>query len=381
MISSRTSDAFLTFVRLGIGHRSAELPAEADWPAIRALAIRHGLSAVVFAGIGKKYASMQEDMFFSWAGEVIHDYEHRYEAYKRAIAEIARFYNSHGFKMMVLKGYACSLDWPSPDKRPCGDIDIWLFGKQKEADEELLRINENEKINENDNENEKINENHNENLGNRHIVIDSSHHHTVYKWNEFDVENHYDFINVHHHKSNKEFEKILKQLGEDDSHYVEVGGEKICLPSSNLHALFLLKHLMMHFASEGIRLGQVLDWGFFMEKHGKEVDWDYVDKVLDSFGMYQMFNIINAICVEDLGFDEGLFPKVLVDPSLKDRVLKEILTPQHNASLPKNIFRRLLFKIRRWTDNEWKHKLCYKDSMWSAFWSGVWSHLLKPSSI
>ena len=62
-----------------------------------------------------------------------------------------------------------------------------------------------------------------------------------------------------------------------------------------------------------------------------------------------------------------------------------------NCELPVNVVKsgeeneELIFKMRarlyRWRDNEWKHQLCYKDSMWSAFWSGVWNHLLKPSSI
>lgn len=37
--------------------------------------------------------------------------------------------------MMVLKGYGLSLNYLKPSHRPCGDIDIWLFGKQKEADD------------------------------------------------------------------------------------------------------------------------------------------------------------------------------------------------------------------------------------------------------
>lgn len=44
-----------------------------------------------------------------WIGEVLQGYEYRYELYKCVIAEMANFYNSHGYKMMVLKGYACSL--------------------------------------------------------------------------------------------------------------------------------------------------------------------------------------------------------------------------------------------------------------------------------
>ncbi|MBE6324133.1 MAG: hypothetical protein E7074_04035 [Bacteroidales bacterium] len=369
MISSKTFDAFLALVRQGIGHESRVLSQEIDWTAIKALADTHGLSAVVLDGLNEvsksnsQPSTLNSQLKLSWIGEVMQSYEGRYAAYEKAIGSLTGFYNQHGYKMMVLKGYASSLDWPNPKHRPCGDIDIWQFGKQKEADAVLAKE--------------------------KGVKIDTSHHHhTVFEWDGFSVENHYDFINVHHHKSNAEFEKILKQLGEDDSHFVVLNGDtstgsaaKVYLPSPNLHALFLLKHLMMHFASEGIMLRQVVDWGFFVEKHGKDVDWNYVLDVLDQFGMRQMFNIINAICVGDLGFDVAYFPTVQFEPNLKDRVLNEILVPKYSASVPKNIFSRVAFKIRRWRDNEWKHQLCYKDSMWSAFWSGVWNHLLKPSSI
>ena len=362
MISSKTFDAFLALVRQGIGHESRVLSQDIDWTAIKALADTHGLSAVVLDGLNEvsksnfQLSTLNSQLKLSWIGEVMQSYEGRYAAYEKAIGSLAGFYNQHGYKMMVLKGYACSLDWPNPKHRPCGDIDIWQFGKQKEADAVLAKEKD--------------------------VKIDTSHHHhTVFEWDGFSVENHYDFINVHHHKSNAEFEKILKQLGKDDSHFVVLNVEKVYLPSPNIHALFLLKHLMMHFASEGIMLRQVVDWGFFVEKHGKDVDWNYVLDVLDQFGMRQVFNIINAICVGDLGFDVAYFPTVQFDSKLKDRVVNEILAPKYSASVPKNIFSRVAFKVRRWRDNEWKHQLCYKDSMWSAFWSGVWNHLLKPSSI
>ena len=362
MISSKTSDAFWALVRQGIGRESRVLSQEIDWTAIKALADAHGLSAIVLDGINEvlksnsQLSTLNSQLKLSWIGEVMQNYEGRYASYEKAIGSLAGFYNQHGYKMMVLKGYACSLDWPNPKHRPCGDIDIWLFNQQAAADKELVSSFK--------------------------FKIDSSHHHhTVFGWGGFSVENHYDFINVHHHKSNAEFEKILKQLGEDDSHFVVLNGENVYLPSPNLHALFLLKHLMMHFASEGIMLRQVVDWGFFVEKHSKDVDWNYVQEVLERFGVHQMFNTINAICVRDLGFDVAYFPTVQFDPNLRDRVVNEILAPKYSASVPKNIFSRVAFKVRRWRDNEWKHQLCYKDSMWSAFWSGAWNHLLKPSSI
>lgn len=361
-MESIVKGAFLSLVRLGVGHSAYSIPGNPDWQAIQALADQQGLNGVVLDGIevlrnGKSNVVLPEKLVLTqWIGEVLQGYEYRYELYQRAIAELAAFYNSHGYKMMVLKGYSCSLDWPKPEHRPCGDIDIWLFGKQKEADISLSKE--------------------------KGIEIDKKHeHHTVFYWQDFMVENHYDFIDVHHRKTSPQLEAIFKQLGQDDSHYVEMYGEKVYLPSPNLHALFLLRHSMEHFASTELTIRQLLDWAFFVEKHGKDVDWDWLLGVLDDFGMTPAFNIFNAICVEDLGFDAIMFHQVQFSPSLKDRVLNDIIAPEFGGEEPRFMISRIIFKYRRWKSNQWKHELCFKESMWSAFWSGVWGHILKPGSI
>ena len=359
MVTADLKETFLSIVRLGIGNDlTVRKPEKIDWDALEALATQHGLSAILVDGVEKLPENQRPPriLLLQWIGESMRDYKCRYDQYRKAISNLAAFYNSHSYKMMVLKGFACSLDWPKPEHRPCGDIDIWLFGKQKEADAILTK--------------EKGIE-----IDNRH------HHHSVFYWHDFMVENHYDFVNVHHHKSNADFERILKRLGEDDSHSIELYDEKIYLPSPNLHALFLLKHLMIHFAAERTSIRQLLDWGFFVKAHGKEVEWTFVTSVLERFGLKELFDIFNAICVEDLGFDTMIFPRIQFSPLLKDRVVNEMLSPEFGEQLPKKLIPRVIFKFRRWTGNAWKHELCYKESMWSAFRSGVKNHLLKPSSI
>lgn len=359
-LNLKVNRSFLSLLRLGIGNSSPQdvsLSKEFDWEAVRALADKQGLSAVILDGIGRLSDDKRpsEDVLLEWIGDSLY-YDALYEDYRKAIRKLAGFYNQHGFKMMVVKGLACSLDWPKPSHRPCGDIDIWQFGKQRIADEVIERETG--------------------------IEVDSSHHHhTVFYWGDYMVENHYDFINVHHHRSNAELEKILKDQARDDSHFLEIKGEKVYLPSPNLHALFLLRHAMMHFAATEITLKNLLDWGFFVQAHGKEVDWKWLLDVLERFGMKQLFNIFNAICIEDLGFDKALFLAASVNAELKERVLKEILDPEIPNEKPSKLLARAVWKLNRWKANEWKHRLCYKESMWSAFWSGVWNHLLKPSSI
>lgn len=352
-------DTFLQLVRLGIGNaKVTPIPEQVDWNKLETLAVRQGLSAVLVDGVEKLPDQKRppKAVLLQWIGETVHEYECRYEAYKKAIARLVSFYHAHGINMMLIKGLACGMDWPIPEHRPYGDIDIWLFGRQKEADALLTKE-----------------------IG---IKIDKSHHHhTVFNWGGFTVENHYDFVNVHARKSSARLEKIFKDLGQDDSHFVELYGEKVYLPSPNLHALFLIRHMVSHFVGSNITLRQVLDWGFFVQKQTKEIDWTWLHEVLDTYHMSDFFNCINAICVEDLGFPSSIFPAVQFFPSIKDKVLNDILSPAFATEEPRGLIKRITYKYRRWQGNAWKQAFCYNESRRSAFWTGVWAKLLKPASI
>lgn len=105
-----------------------------------------------------------------------------YDYQKGVIGRLARFDAQHNIPMMLLKGYGLSLNYPVPQHRPCGDIDIWLYGRQEEADDLLRRE--------------------------KGIAIDEDkHHHTVFHVDGVMVENHYDFLNIHAHRSNCAIER------------------------------------------------------------------------------------------------------------------------------------------------------------------------------
>ena len=358
-VMHNADELFLMLVRLGIGTISnVSQPGQVDWHGLETIAERQRISAIMLDGIERLPNGKRppKELLLQWIGSTVQSFEYRYVLYRHTIAELAGFYNRHGFQMMILKGYACSINWPKPEHRPYGDIDIWLFGRQKDADALMSKE-----------------------LG---IKVDASHHHhTVFNWRDFTVENHYDFVNVHARKSSADLEKIFKELGSDDSHSVAVNGEKVYLPSPNLHALFLIRHMVSHFASSGISLRQVLDWAFFVEKHTQEVDWQWLLPLLEEYHMIEFFNCINAICIEDLGFAPSIFPYIQFSPELKARVLSDILEPEYTAEEPNGFVRRIVYKYHRWQGNAWKQRLCYNESRWSMFWTGIWAKILKPASI
>lgn len=363
-MSNELYKTFLSLIRLGIGHPVTDLPEAIDWETVHTLASEQGLLAIVLDGAQAltdkgelaEGRSMDKALKKQWIGTVIQNYEWKYEDYRKRIGQLAKFYNGHGFKLMVVKGYGLSLNYPIPQHRPCGDIDIWAFGKYKEADEALSRE--------------------------LSIPVDSAHHHhTTFSFKGYLVENHYDFVNVHYGHGNDKLEAVFKKLAMDDSAKVEIDGQAVCLPSANLHALFVLRHTMLHFASTEMNLRQVLDWGLLIEKHGPEIDWTWFMDALEEYHMTDFFRCLNAICVEDLGFDASVFPDSTFDGSLKNRVLHDTISPEFDEQTPAGFFRRIAFKYRRWQANAWKQDLCYGDSRFKSFWTGVWAHLIKPEMI
>ena len=351
---------FLSLVKLGIGKPVNSLPHLFDWSSIYALAAEQGLSAIIIDGIEKLPEQLRppKSLTLQWIGEVLQSYEHRYPDYEKAIGELAGFYRTQGIKLMILKGYGLSLNYPKPNHRPCGDIDTWNFGKQQEADELLTKE-----------------------LG---INVDTNeHHHTVFYWKNYMVENHYDMLITSAVRTNSQLEPILKELAMDDSSFVEINGERVYLPSANFNALFLLRHMLMHFVACGINLRNILDWAFFWEKEGEKVDTAWLKGIVEQYHMDAFFNIVNAICVDDLGFAPNVFPSVQFNPTLKERVLKDTLEPEYDwmDAHRLSFMKRILFKYKRWKAGAWKRELCYGESNWASFWMSIWSHVLKPSSI
>ena len=376
---------FTNLVRLGIGHQASLLTEPVDWDAIEVLAKRQGLLGVVYDG-ALSTNLLPLTVKLRWMGKVMQGYEQRYVLYRKAVSDLADWYHAHGYQMMLLKGLACGCDWPKQEHRPYGDIDIYLFGRYKEADAEMVSSFK---------------------IQDPSFKIDNSHHHhTVFQWKGFTVENHYDFVNVHVHRSSRELEAIFKELA--NTNLTNQTNE--VLPSANLHALFLIRHMMSHFSGASMSLRQVLDWGFFVKAHHDEVDWKWLVEVLEKYHMKEFFDCINAICVYDLGFQDSCFKfqgslrsksqenpieNLLTNNSqlttdsklytlnsqLKQRVLNDTLSPEFSEETPKHVWKRVPFKYKRWKSNSWKRELCYEDGQLRTFMGGVWNHLLKPAGI
>lgn len=367
-------------VALGKSTRCA-LPDAFDWNALFDLSIKQCVPSVVLDGLNKSLASepCQDNKGIGkmdklkWLSMVL-NMERQYTIHESIIAELAAFYRKAGYQMMLLKGYGLSKYWPIPYHRPTGDIDIYLMhlnpeGKEKsrpawECADKLMT----------------------EKFG---ILVDNSHHHhSVFTYKGIMVENHFDFVNVHSHHSNRWIENEFKTLAlKGNEEFTFDNGAKLIFPSPLLNCLFVARHNAIHFAAEHLNLRQLLDWALFVEKRHKDIDWNYFWNKAKKMGMEKFVLSMAFIAIEQLSFEKEIFhiPDEYADfykseHKLIDMVFDNILHPTDVGNNGKGIA-YVINRYRLWKKHLWKHKIVYSDSVFSTFCAQIKSHIMKPATI
>lgn len=366
------NELFFELIQVALGVRVclSHSPTAGEWKLIYDIAKKQSLVGVCFAGVQKlvdsekeDYCGMNEMQYLTWMGMAA-KIQQKWEQHEAFIGRLAGFYEKQGIDMMLLKGYGLSLNYPEAKLRNPGDVDVFLsescsngsnssngsIPAWKKADDAVRKE-----------------------LGVE--VRNDCEHHTKFEIDGISVENHYDFVNTRIRRSSQKLERVFKELAQDKSNVIEVRGQKVILPSDKLNAIFLLRHCAGHFASEGITMRNVLDWGLFVQS-AKYLDWEWLWQLAKEYNMHRFLACLNMICVEELGLEGlgfkvyGLWTDSHKFKRLKARVLEEImngtdLVPGASA----------WERTKRWWHHRWKHEICYSDSMLSSFVYSVRANL------
>ena len=162
-------------------------------------------------------------------------YHHRVEVMKM----LAKLFASEGIDIMFLKGASLAQLYSKPEWRVFSDIDYYLYGESDRG----IALMERQGI-----KNE-----------------DYYHHHTQASLCSVLIENHYDFVERVNHKCDIILDDALKELAlrEGHSNRADFLGEDVknaYLMTPTMNAIFLMRHMSAHFASETVTLRMLYDW-------------------------------------------------------------------------------------------------------------------------
>lgn len=317
-----------------------------EWRAMYRLSVVQGVTAVVFDFVKTLPKSEAPDraLLMEWlsAATSVEQTMRRMQVTAEAFAEAME---KREIPVVVLKGMAFAQYYPNPLFRECGDLDCYMMGKEEEGD--LAAVE----------------------LGGKVEEAGYKHSHLFYKG--LTIENHRFFTDFDNTPTGILTEQALGELMQEA--HTDIGGSKLCCPSANFNALFLLKHAQGHFMDEGIRMRHVLDWALFLKAKQEDVDWSKVLPMLEVTHTAQFAGVMTAIAMRYLRIEvhdkELLALASNAEPKMVDAVLADIMGDQPAIYVDGlwHKTKRILRRFRRM----WKFRLLASESyprmVWNAF--------------
>ena len=348
-----TEKALLDLLRIAMGNGiNNSLPTGVDWDKVIALAEKQGILSIAFDALEELPTNLRPsfDTLMSWIGHVSFS-ESIYEKYEQSMLHFSRLLLMQGVNAIVMKGYGYSLNYPSPNHRPCGDIDIFVTNKKGEYTQLLVDFSNQQLVKAGAKE-----------------VSHGNEHHSILSFEGYTLENHWTVLDVNAHKSSRYLEELLEKWAAEHREHI-VDGVAVCLPSVRFNSIHLLRHMVNDFATVKTTLRHVLDWVTFVKNN--DVDWAFVQKIARETNMIRFLDAVNGICVAFLGYTSEKFPVSKADGKLRDRVLTEILHSEFDEEIPpiKNKLAYGWIKTRRLLTNRWKYRIVYDESIWQSFLS------------
>ena len=336
---------FFRLIRSGAGLGAAPVSDTAgtavtpgSWERIYRMAADHGLSAVVWDGICRLPAAQQppRETRIRWALSA-EKLEERYRHQQQTASKLAARFSEEGLRMLLLKGLGLSRDYPIPEHRECGDIDIYLYGQSDKGDRILHEIG-------------------------AHLYFDVPKH-SEYVWDGVLIENHRTILNVRRNRTERELNALLVRLLEKDGTHGLAPG--IQTPPATFNAIFLIRHAAVHFQKEGIVLRHLCDWACFLTRHWDEIDHALFRTAMEDYRMDRFADLMTAAAVEYLGAE---VPGPECEAGMLGRFMEEVLTlsPMPDKPLPR-LFRKLSGPYR----NRWRLREVLRTPVWRYYYDTV----------
>lgn len=321
-------------LRVGLGMRSADSVASVlltgeQWGGVYRLAAEQGLLALVWDGVRRLAPEVQppRELRLRWAYNV-ERIERRYAQQRCRATELAGIFAEAGIRTVVLKGLAVSRLYPVPAHRPCGDLDCFLCGAYEQGNRAA------------------------EAAGAEVRRDFYKHSHIVFRG--LTVENHRFCTAVRGSRRAKEFERLLQRLLAERP-LERIDETALFAPPADFDALFLTRHALSHFLTEGISLRHLCDWALFLAREGERVDWVAFREVAAAHGLLRFAEILSDLSVRYLGVARNPLPADAT--ATADRVLESILFERrHLNDSAGGVWSKRLRLLRNVCRDRWKYR-------------------------
>lgn len=208
-----------------------------------------------------------------------------------------------GIPVVLVKGQALALDYPDPERRQPGDIDLLLLPSSYEAAKAVLlpkatRVEE-------------------EAAG---IWHQGMHFRSV------EVEIHGSISTLMSRKLDRKLAALLEeQFAGRPFPEVTLDGAGIPVPEADFNAVYVFVHFLQHYWSGGVGLRQLVDWMTFVSVHKRDIHPVILENRLQALGLLRLWKVFTGFAQEYLGCPAEKLPLAAApDPAKNARIWQYI---------------------------------------------------------
>ena len=204
-----------------------------------------------------------------------------------SVVQVVSALDGAGIHSVLLKGQPLARNYPIPELRACGDVDIYT------GPENYLRACE---------------------------ILGA-----LASWKEpcrpEDNVKHYDIrigktpVEIHRYSdinASKYYNKIYQAYAHEGlSHGLRTmyfAGTTVATPADDFNAFYIFNHLWHHFMTSGIGLRQFCDWMMFLHVRKDKIDRAKLKKIIGDMNLMTPWQAFGGVLVDKLGLPEDDFP-------------------------------------------------------------------------
>ena len=287
---------FFELIQIALGSKQSysDPPSADEWQEIFSESQRQALCGVAFCGIERLPECQRppKSLMLKWYMIVAKLEEKNRHMNVRSVQVCNRF-RQDGFLGCILKGQGNSVLYPSPLRRQCGDIDIWLLPEEESGNPNTNWNKSRDKI--------------------LHYVLKlfpnesvRFHHVEFPALKDAAIEVHYIPMYMQNPFGHRNLLKFFRENKDEEfSNIVEMpeNAGRLCIPTARFNAVYQLTHIFIHFIIEGIGLRHFVDY-FYVMKNLKQEDHAYVVKELRRINLYGFSKSVMYVLKEVLGLED-----------------------------------------------------------------------------
>jgi hypothetical protein len=205
--------------------------------------------------------------------------------------------------VVLVKGQSLALDYPEPERRQPGDIDLLLLPSSYEAAKGILLPKATKVLEEQ-----------------AEIWHQGMHFHNI------EVEIHGSVSTLISKRLDRKLAVLLEEQFDGRTFpSVSIGGAGIPVPEADFNAIYIFVHFLQHYWSGGVGLRQLTDWMVFVSVHKRDIHPVILERRLHEFGLLHLWKVFTGFVQEYLGCPAEKLPLAAKpDPKKNARIWKYI---------------------------------------------------------